>query len=127
MDGDQLGAVGESAFYLNIFNHFRHAVEYVICGQNRGAVLHQLFDAAVDLTARVDAGELERMRHAQHEVLAPGRRDEAEQAWKWVDEVSEAWAESGLKPDDYVAGTWGPDSADMLMARTGRDWNTTDV
>ena len=55
------------------------------------------------------------------------RRDEAEQAWKWVDEVSEAWAESGLKPDDYVAGTWGPDSADMLMARTGRDWNTTDV
>ena len=55
------------------------------------------------------------------------RRDEAEQAWKWVDEVSEAWAESGLKPDDYVAGTWGPESADMLMARTGRDWNTTDV
>jgi len=55
------------------------------------------------------------------------RRDEAEQAWKWVDEVSEAWAESGLKPDDYVAGTWGPGSADMLMARAGRDWNTTDV
>jgi len=55
------------------------------------------------------------------------RRDEAEQAWKWVDEVSEAWAESGLKPDEYVAGTWGPDSADMLMMRTGRDWNTTDV
>ena len=55
------------------------------------------------------------------------RRDEAEQAWKWVDEVSEAWAESGLKPDEYVAGTWGPDSADMLMMRTGRDWNTTDA
>jgi glucose-6-phosphate 1-dehydrogenase len=44
-----------------------------------------------------------------------------------VDEVAEAWAESGQKPDEYVAGTWGPDSADMLMMRTGRDWNTTDV
>ena len=55
------------------------------------------------------------------------RRDEAEQAWKWVDEVAEAWAESGLKPDEYVAGTWGPNSADMLMARTGRDWNTADA
>ena len=55
------------------------------------------------------------------------RRDEAEQAWKWVDEVSEAWAESGLKPDEYPAGTWGPDSADMLVMRTGREWNTSDA
>ncbi|KAK0332550.1 hypothetical protein LTR94_024409 [Friedmanniomyces endolithicus] len=30
------------------------------------------------------------------------RRDEAEQAWKWVDEVAEAWAESGQKPDEYA-------------------------
>src|SRR3989344_5394149 len=50
------------------------------------------------------------------------RRDEAEQAWKWVDEVAEAWAESGQKPYEYVAGTWGPDSAAMLLMRTGRDW-----
>lgn len=55
------------------------------------------------------------------------RRDEAEQAWKWVDEVSEAWAASALKPDEYLAGTWGPESADMLMARTGRAWNTADA
>ena len=54
------------------------------------------------------------------------RRDEAEQAWKWVDEVSEAWADGDVKPQEYVAGTWGPDAADMLMARTGRDWNTRD-
>jgi len=52
------------------------------------------------------------------------RRDEAEQAWKWVDEVSDAWAESQVKPQEYAAGTWGPDAADMLLARTGREWNT---
>jgi glucose-6-phosphate 1-dehydrogenase len=55
------------------------------------------------------------------------RRDEAEQAWKWVDEVSEAWVDGHVKPQEYVAGTWGPDGSDMLMARTGRDWNTTDA
>jgi glucose-6-phosphate 1-dehydrogenase len=54
------------------------------------------------------------------------RRDEAEQAWKWVDEVSEAWRDGGVKPQAYVAGSWGPDAADMLMLRTGREWNTSE-
>ena len=52
------------------------------------------------------------------------RRDEAEQAWKWVDEVSEAWKGAAFKPRDYVAGTWGPEAADLLLSRTGRKWNT---
>ena len=54
------------------------------------------------------------------------RRDEAEQAWKWVDEVSEAWSGAAFKPLDYVAGTWGPEAADLLLSRTGRKWNTRD-
>ncbi len=54
------------------------------------------------------------------------RRDEAEQAWKWVDEVSEAWSGASFKPLDYVAGTWGPEAADLLLSRTGRKWNTRD-
>ncbi|WP_374600563.1 glucose-6-phosphate dehydrogenase [Brevundimonas sp.] len=52
------------------------------------------------------------------------RRDEAEQAWKWVDQVSEAWQDAAFKPRDYVAGTWGPPEADLLLDRTGRRWNT---
>ena len=55
------------------------------------------------------------------------RRDEAEAAWKWVDEVSEAWSDGEVKPQEYVAGTWGPDASDMLMARTGREWNVSDA
>ncbi len=55
------------------------------------------------------------------------RRDEAEKAWEWVDGVSQAWIDGKVKPQPYRAGTWGPDAADMLVARTGRDWNTTDV
>jgi glucose-6-phosphate 1-dehydrogenase len=54
------------------------------------------------------------------------RRDEAEQAWKWVDEVSEAWSSADFKPRAYEAGTWGPEAADLLLSRTGRKWNTRD-
>ncbi|WP_292062052.1 glucose-6-phosphate dehydrogenase [Brevundimonas sp. UBA7664] len=52
------------------------------------------------------------------------RRDEAEQAWKWVDEVSDAWRGAAFKPKEYAAGTWGPAEADLLLERGGRAWNT---
>ncbi len=55
------------------------------------------------------------------------RRDEAEEAWRFVDEVADAWAGAAFKPQEYVAGTWGPEAADLLMSRTGRQWNTQDV
>ena len=55
------------------------------------------------------------------------RRDEAEQAWKWVDEVSDAWEGAAFKPHDYVAGTWGPEAADLQLSRTGREWNSGDA
>ncbi|MGZ9114336.1 MAG: glucose-6-phosphate dehydrogenase [Brevundimonas sp.] len=55
------------------------------------------------------------------------RRDEAEQAWKWIDEVSEAWEGAAFKPKDYAAGTWGPQEAEYLLSRTGRQWNSGDA
>lgn len=51
------------------------------------------------------------------------RRDEAEQAWKWVDEVADAWACRECRPLNYPAGSWGPEAADVLLSRTGRKWN----
>jgi len=51
------------------------------------------------------------------------RRDEAEQAWKWVDEVADAWSCRECRPLDYDAGSWGPEAADLLLSRTGRKWN----
>jgi glucose-6-phosphate 1-dehydrogenase len=35
--------------------------------------------------------------------------------------VEQFWAEHG-KPDQYLAGSTGPASADALMARDGRAW-----
>jgi glucose-6-phosphate 1-dehydrogenase len=46
---------------------------------------------------------------------------EVELSWKILDPIIQYWAEHG-KPDDYRAGTWGPASADEMMARDGRVW-----
>jgi glucose-6-phosphate 1-dehydrogenase len=51
------------------------------------------------------------------------RRDEVEQAWKFVDGVSAAWVEAGIEPAPYAAGTWGPHSASALISPQGRSWN----
>jgi glucose-6-phosphate 1-dehydrogenase len=51
------------------------------------------------------------------------RRDEVEEAWRWVDGVAEAWAEAGLAPKPYQAGSWGPSGAFALIERFGRAWS----
>ena len=52
------------------------------------------------------------------------RTDELEAAWSFVTPVLQAWERSGEAPLPYAAGTWGPQSADELLARTGRRWRT---
>ncbi|NOT85312.1 MAG: glucose-6-phosphate dehydrogenase [Methylococcaceae bacterium] len=50
-------------------------------------------------------------------------REETEQAWTWVDSIQHAWAGLQDKPRPYMAGTWGPNTADALLARDGRTWD----
>ncbi|MCC2607268.1 glucose-6-phosphate dehydrogenase [Planctobacterium marinum] len=50
------------------------------------------------------------------------RRDEVEEAWKWVDSILEAWNKSNEKPEPYQAGTWGPVASIALLAREDRAW-----
>jgi glucose-6-phosphate 1-dehydrogenase len=54
------------------------------------------------------------------------RRDELEQAWKWIDPIREAWDRSSEAPQAYVAGTWGPSGAIALIERDGRTWYEDD-
>ncbi|GAB2741862.1 glucose-6-phosphate dehydrogenase [Nocardioides pakistanensis] len=49
------------------------------------------------------------------------RHEEVELSWKILDPVVQYWATHG-KPDTYPAGTWGPPSADRMLARDGRAW-----
>ncbi|TSD95309.1 glucose-6-phosphate dehydrogenase [Skermania sp. ID1734] len=46
---------------------------------------------------------------------------EVELSWKILDPVLDHWAANG-RPESYEAGTWGPKSADEMLARTGRVW-----
>ena len=49
------------------------------------------------------------------------RHEEVELSWQILDPVVDYWAKKG-KPDTYEAGTWGPESADRMLARDGRVW-----
>jgi glucose-6-phosphate 1-dehydrogenase len=49
------------------------------------------------------------------------RHEEVELSWQILDPIEEYWAEHGT-PDEYVSGTWGPASADEMLARDGRTW-----
>ncbi|MGA8993918.1 MAG: glucose-6-phosphate dehydrogenase [Nocardioidaceae bacterium] len=47
--------------------------------------------------------------------------EEVELSWKILDPIVQHWAEHG-SPDTYEAGTWGPESAERMLARDGRAW-----
>lgn len=51
------------------------------------------------------------------------RRDEVEEAWRWVDKIIKAWSKSGEKPDSYAAGSVGPTSSISMIARDHRQWD----
>jgi glucose-6-phosphate 1-dehydrogenase len=51
------------------------------------------------------------------------RADQVERAWEVIEPVLDAW--SGVAPSDfpnYPSGTWGPPSAEALIAQDGRRW-----
>ncbi len=51
------------------------------------------------------------------------RRDEVEAAWRFVDPIRDAWAQSGEGPRPYNSGSWGPAASIALIERDGRTWN----
>ncbi len=52
------------------------------------------------------------------------RRDEVEEAWRFIDHIENAWHDSSTPPkmSEFVAGTWGPKEADDLLAAEGHKW-----
>jgi glucose-6-phosphate 1-dehydrogenase len=50
------------------------------------------------------------------------RWDEVEEAWTLMQPILDGWA-NGISPVvPYEAGTWGPEEADELLERDGRQW-----
>ncbi|MGJ9401936.1 glucose-6-phosphate dehydrogenase [Arthrobacter sp. KK5.5] len=50
------------------------------------------------------------------------RHAEVELSWKILDPFEEYWASLDGQPEPYAPGSWGPASADELLARDGRMW-----
>ncbi|TMM54567.1 glucose-6-phosphate dehydrogenase [Sulfitobacter sabulilitoris] len=50
------------------------------------------------------------------------RGDEVEAAWSWTDPIIEGWEARNDVPKPYDSGSTGPDAADQLMRRDGREW-----
>ena len=49
------------------------------------------------------------------------RHEEVEQSWRILDPIEELLGQQ-RQPEQYPAGTWGPPSADEMLARDGRSW-----
>lgn len=50
------------------------------------------------------------------------RHQEVEHSWNILDPFEKYWASLGEQPEAYAPGSWGPTSADAMLARDGRTW-----
>ncbi len=52
------------------------------------------------------------------------RRDEVEEAWRFIDHIEHGWHRSDSPPPmaEYASGSWGPQESDALLAGEGRTW-----
>ena len=50
------------------------------------------------------------------------QHEEVELSWQILDPILDYWAGLDERPSDYPAGSWGPESADRMLARDGFSW-----
>ena len=50
------------------------------------------------------------------------RGDETEASWKLFTPILDHWAEDDRDLETYLAGSWGPVTADALLHGTGHEW-----
>ena len=50
------------------------------------------------------------------------RSDELEAAWRFVQPVLDHWESDKHQPEFYQVDTWGPQAADKLLSKSGREW-----
>ena len=90
------------------------ALQPVAMDFSYGTTLHELPFSAYE-TVLVDAME--------GDMTLFTRGDQAEEAWRIVGPVLEAWARRPERDIPiYEAGSWGPEAADALIARDGHSW-----
>ncbi|TDX32818.1 glucose-6-phosphate 1-dehydrogenase [Modicisalibacter xianhensis] len=88
----------------------------------RPGPLHLDFNSAFPKARIPDAYErllLEVMKGNQYLFV---RRDEVEYAWRWADQLVEAWEQLDRPPRRYPSGSWGPVASIAMITQDGRSW-----
>ena len=85
-------------------------------------------DLALDLGESFKARPLEAYERLLGDAIQGNltlfmRRDEVDAAWRWIDPIRAAWAAADDAPRPYPAGSWGPATANALIARDGFAWH----
>lgn len=87
----------------------------------RSLPLNLSFDQAFEI-AYPDAYERLLMEVLRGKPELFMHRDEVEAGWQWVDQIIESWRVEQVGMQEYMAGTWGPTDAFVLLDRDGRRW-----
>lgn len=90
----------------------------------------RLVNAPLDMTFAELAGQVEAIEAYERLIMDTCRGDqtlfmrgdELEAAWSWIDNIMNDWDLSKKSPFDYEAGTNGPNQAEELLSRDGRNW-----
>nr|WP_320192672.1 glucose-6-phosphate dehydrogenase [uncultured Desulfobacter sp.] len=86
---------------------------------------HSYHDAFPDIVLP-DAYERLLLDALKGDAALFARNDGIENAWRLIDPIVEGWSDSSQGPplEIYPRGTWGPESADALLAKAGHAWRT---
>ena len=101
------------------------------CSTKRPGMLYQIHPVTLDFTYASSFAESlpEAYERLLLDILRGDstlftRSDEVEAAWTFITPVLEAFDSPDFEPQQYAAGTWGPQAADQLLANSGRSWRT---
>src|ERR1700723_1832580 len=107
----------------------RDSITLTILAKNPGETMRlRPVDLRLDMAESAKTPQLDAYERLLTDVIKGNltlfmRRDELDAAWRWIDPIREAWAQSDERPKTYTAGSWGPAASSALIGRVGYAWH----
>jgi glucose-6-phosphate 1-dehydrogenase len=107
----------------------RDAITLTIHAKSPGeTMLLKSVDLSLDLVESFKVRQLDAYERLLTDIIKGNltlfmRRDELDQAWRWIDPIRDGWQAHDRAPKLYTAGSWGPSAATSLISRDGFEWS----